>query len=338
MTAGAQQYSLWDDLDLFEVGNSGAIPSEWQGKKALYLEKMNSALFLRDEVRFDAFRLQAEVAIPGEVGFIGLVFGARDSDNYELVYLAPVEIQYDPVINGSMTWQIYHGPSYQRPLPNTTGAWHKLSLEVQPEGVKVYFGEDTEPALVLSRLQHGGQRLGKVGVWSFLPSYIRNLTIEEIAPAFIQPEATDFSRLKSESFITEWYVSSSLLQDGAKDQIWAKALVEENGTLNINRLYQAAPGATAVVRSELVVEEETETVLTLGYSDSIRLWINGEEVYQGDWYWSPPSHDGRIRPDYASVPVKWKRGINSIRAEVSQRESFGWGLAVRTGLHNTASR
>ncbi|MFC5470900.1 hypothetical protein ACFPPD_19615 [Cohnella suwonensis] len=334
MTAGKQMYSLWDDLDRFDLGDSGAIPSEWNGKKALYLEKMNSAIYLRDEVKYDSFRLQAEVAIPGEVGFIGLVFGAKDPGNYELVYLAPVEIQYDPVINGSMTWQIYNGPSYQRPLPDTTGAWHKFSLEVQSEGARVFFGENTEPALIITRLQHGGQRLGKVGVWNFLPSYIRNLSIEEIPPASIEPEATDFSKLKSESFITEWYVSSPLIQDGAKDQTWTKAFVEENGTLNINRIYQAKPGAAVVVKSDFVIEEEEETVLSLGYSDSIRLWVNDKEVYQGDWCWSPPSHDGRIRPDFANVPIKWKLGVNSIRAEVSQRESFGWGLTVRTGLSN----
>lgn len=73
-------------------------------KKALYLEKMNSAVFLRNEVKYNYFRLQAEMAIPGEAGFIGLVFGAKDHGNYELMYLAPVEIQYDPVINGSLTW------------------------------------------------------------------------------------------------------------------------------------------------------------------------------------------------------------------------------------------
>ena len=215
-----------------------------------------------------------------------------------------------------------------------TGVWHKLSLEVQPGRVRVFIGENAEPALVLTRLQHGGQRLGKVGVWSFLPSYIRNLLIEEIPPAPIEPEATDLSKLKSESFITEWRVSSSVIQDGAKDQTWTKTFVEENGTLNINRIHQAQPGATVEVRSDFTIAEEQETVLTLGYSDSIRLWVNGKEVYQGDWLWNPPHHDGRIRPDFASVPIKWRKGANSIRAELSQRESFGWGLVVKSGLAN----
>jgi len=334
MTADMKIYSLWDDLEQFDLGDSAAIPSEWKDKRALYLERMNSAVFLRTEVNYNCFRLQAEVAIPGEVGFVGLVFGARDPDNYELVYLAPVEIQYDPVMNGSMTWQIYNGPSYQKPLSNMTKAWHKFSLEVQPEGVRVFLGENKEPALVITRLQHGGQQLGKVGLWSFLPSYIRNLLIEEISPAPIEPKEIDWKKLKAEAFITEWRVSNSFIQDEVKEQVWTKAFVEENGTLNMNRIHQAKPGAIVEVKSDFVIPEEEETVLSLGYSDSIRLWVNGEEVYQGDWYWNPPYHDGRIRPDFARVPIRWKKGTNSIRAELVQKESFGWGLSVTTGLSN----
>ncbi|MBW5448922.1 hypothetical protein GE107_23045 [Cohnella sp. CFH 77786] len=329
MTATRRIYSLWDDLEKFDLGISEARPSEWNGKKALYMEKMNSVVFLREEVPYRSYRLQAEVAIPGEVGFIGLVFGAKDDANFELVYLAPVEIQYDPVMNGSMTWQIYNGPSYQQPLPNTTGEWHTFSIEVQPEGACVYLGNHTEPSLVISNLQHGGE-LGKVGVWNFLPSYIRNLSIEEIHPKPLNKRTIDFAKLKSETFITEWYVSNPSLEA----RYWTKAMVEENGTLNLNRIHRAEPGISVEVKSNFMISEEQETMLSFGFSDSIRIWINDKELYQGDWYWNPPLNDGRIRPDFASVPVKWKKGINSIRAQVSQRESFGWGLAVKTGLPN----
>ncbi|MFB0840786.1 hypothetical protein [Paenibacillus oleatilyticus] len=50
------------------------------------------------------------------------------------------------------------------------------------------------------------------------------------------------------------------------------------------------------------------------------------------WKWNPPANDGRIRPDHAHIPVQWKAGFNTIRAEVAHTEFFGWGLAVRTGL------
>ncbi|MHA7966960.1 hypothetical protein ACX93W_22865 [Paenibacillus sp. CAU 1782] len=335
MAAEKRVYALWDDLEPFNGGNSGAIPGDWKGKKALYLNQMNSAFFLREEVTFSSFRMEAEVAIPGEVGFIGLIFGAKDESNFELVYLAPVEIQYDPIINGSMTWQIYNGPAYQKPLPDMTGAWHRFAVEVGPEGAKVFLDDQPAPAFVLSNLQHGGERLGKVGFWNYVPVYIRNFSIEEIASAeaFSDPaqaEAFDQRQPEQEEFLTEWLVKKPLTQEKAEP--WIKAIAEENGTLSLNRICEAKPGLVVEAKSCFKLQEETETLLTLGYSDSIRLWVNDIEVYRGDWLWQPPSHDGRIRPDFASVPVKWRKGVNTVHAEVTQREGFGWGVAVKTGL------
>jgi len=123
----ARTWSLTDDLDMFDMGDSGACVGEYRGKQALHLNRTGSAVLLRDDLPFESFRMQAEVAIPDAIGFAGLVFGAKDSLNYELVYLAPVEIQYDPIMNGSMTWQIYNGPAYQKPLPNMTGRWTTLA-------------------------------------------------------------------------------------------------------------------------------------------------------------------------------------------------------------------
>lgn len=356
-------YALWDDLSPFEGGDTGAIPGEWKDKKALYLDKLNSAFFLREELQFPSFRLEAEVAIPGEVAFIGLIFGAKDESNYELVYLAPIEIQYDPIINGSMTWQIYNGPSYQKPLPNMTGAWHRFIVEVGPEGARVFLDDQPDPALVLPNLQHGGEQLGKVGFWNYVPCYIRNFSIQEISsaegssPVSKQSEALNRSQPEQSSFLTEWLVRSPVTQEalignqqvegnqqatgnqqvtdnqpGTDKQPWIKALAEENGTLNLNRICVAKPGAWAEAKSSFTLQEEKETLLTFGYSDSIRLWVNDIEVYQGDWLWQPPSYDGRIRPDFASVPIKWRKGVNTVRAEVAQREGFGWGVAVKTGL------
>jgi hypothetical protein len=119
-------------------------------------------------------------------------------------------------------------------------------------------------------------------------------------------------------------------------QSWVKAIAEENGTLNLNRLWEAKQGSCAEVISSFMLQEEEDTRLTLGYSDSIRLWVNDIEVYGGNWLWQPPSYDGRIRPDHATVLIKWRKGVNTVRAEVTQREGFGWGVAIKTGLREMA--
>lgn len=328
-----RSWNLWDDWEAFDLANSGATPGEYQGRKALYLEKIGEPVFLKEEIPFESFRLKAEVAIPPQVAFVGLVFGARDSQNYELIYLAPQEIQYDPVMNNSMTWQIYNGPSYQKPLPNTTGKWMNLCVEVHPNGASVYLNENAAPELIIPNLQHGGS-LGKIGFWGYLSCYIRNLSVEEITPSLITHPRTDIKKLMDETYLTEWMVSSPFVSQEKLTAVhqWSKAQVEENGTLNINRLYPAESGVSVLVESTFTILEETETELSFGFSDQVRLWVNDVEVYQGAWRWAPPGIDGRIRSDYASLPVRWKAGINIIRAELTNHEQFGWGLKMKTGL------
>ncbi|WP_103110046.1 hypothetical protein [Brevibacillus reuszeri] len=325
-------WNLWDDTEHFELGDSGARPGVWREQKALFLEKINVPVFLREPLPFDRFRLQAEVSIPRQVGFVGLVFGALDSQNYELVYLAPEEIQYDPIMNGCMTWQIYNGSRYQKPYSYKTGEWLKLSVEVHPEGAFVYVGEDPVPQLALPTLQHGGSP-GKIGFWGYLPAYIRNLSVEEIPPRPIA-EADAVTSLSAD-LVTAWVVSepyaSSSSEPKAIEQ-GKEVRTEENGILNINRLYEARQGLSIQAQSTVTCAAATESLLSIGFSDQLRLWVNEEEVYQGEWRWSPPSSDGRIRSNHATIPVRWRAGVNTIRAELTNQEVFGWGICVRTGL------
>ncbi|XEC95751.1 hypothetical protein AB6A23_04040 [Paenibacillus tarimensis] len=334
-------WNLKDDLASFDIDESGARPGTWDGRDAVYMDGFHTIpVLLRDDIPFDCYRIQTEVAIPGQIGFIGLVFGARGTENYEMIYLSPNtdeglgEIQYDPIMNGSSTWQIYNGPSYQAPASFPAGQWTTFALEVQPHSVAVYVGDSAEPQLVVANLQHGPAK-GKIGFWGNFPGYIRNFSVDEIEPQAINPNEPDLQRLANESYVTEWLVSKpyapgeAAIDPGA----WSKAVVEENGCLNINRLYSAADHKGAVVQAKcsFLLTEETEKILSIGFSDSIRLWVNDNEVYQGTTIWDPPGSDGRIRAGHVQIPVRWTAGVNSIRAEVVNLEGmFGWGFAVKT--------
>ncbi len=267
-------WSLVDDLKNFDISESGAHLAEWKDTKALYLNKSGVAVLLNDDIHFKSYRLQADVAIPEAVGFVGLVFGAKDMNNYELIYLSPGAgdglggIQYDPVMNGSTTWQIYNGPDYQASAPYVSGEWVRLE------------------------------------------------------------------QLAREGFVTEWIVSKPYCDNTQLIETdWTKVDVEENGTLNLNRLYPSAKDISVQARSTVYISEETESVLNFGFSDQLRLWINEEEVYQGIWKWNPPESDGRIRYDFVAVPIRWTIGLNTIRAEITNQEViFGWGLSLKTGI------
>jgi hypothetical protein len=338
-------WSLSDDLDNFEMNGSEVNASMWNNQQALYLDNeigIGTSVLLKEDVNYDNYRLEVEIACPGTIGFIGLIFGAHDASNYELVYVSPGsntalgEIQYDPIMNGSSTWQIYQGPKYQAPAPFLQGEWTKFSLIVHPNTAAIYVGDTETPQLVISNLQHGRSK-GKIGVWGYLPCYIRNLSVEQIHSTSMNRSSTDLKQLAAETFVTEWRVSRPYIKDAhveASDN-WVVANVEENGTLNLNRLFTSEKNTSVQVQSMFTIPEEIESLLTFGFSDHLRLWVNDDEVYLGEWKWDPPGSDGRIRYDYASVLIHWKTGFNTIRAEVTSQEVvFGWGLCVKTGLFN----
>ncbi|MFK7693872.1 hypothetical protein [Paenibacillus sp. HJGM_3] len=335
-------WSVWDELGAFEVQGMDANPSIWDGRPALYLNDCTA--FLRETFDLSSFRLQADIACPSSLGFAGLVFGARDYETFELVYVSPDhkgrpgEIQYDPFMNGSSTWQVYHGPAYQAAAPLEPGRWSRLTLDVQPNGVAITVGDAPAPQLVIRRLQLG-HPVGRIGLWSHLPAYFRNFTVEAAEPYPIEPAVPDLSRLAEDGFVTEWRVSEPYsIQESAStvlpdEDCWSRALVEENGTLNLNRLYSSEAGRAVQVLCTVHASVQGESVLSFGYSDQIRLWVNGEEVYRGLWKWDPPADDGRIRPNHATATVRLHAGSNTIRAEVASLETiFGWGICLKTDL------
>jgi hypothetical protein len=327
-------WTLTDDLQQFDLGDSDVYVGEWQGFEALNMNKVGAAVFLRDDIQLSSFRLQAFVAIPEEVGFIGLIFGARDSSNYELIYLSPGnaegtgEIQYDPVMNGSTTWQIYNGPNYLTHTPYIAGEWVQFTIDVHQHSATVYVGPTLVPQLVIKNLQHGSVE-GRIGFWGYLPGYIRDLSIEELPSPL--PANEERAQSNDEGFVTDWLVSDPYLTGlHINENNWTKAVVEENGTLNINRLYVSTKDLSVQVKSSVTVLEDIQAIVSFGFSDELRLWINEQEVYHGIWMWNPPDHDGRIRPDHVSIPITWKAGKNEIRAEITSRETiFGWGLCLK---------
>lgn len=249
-----RQWNLSNDLQTFDLGQSGARQGAWREREALYFDQqLAEPVLLKDDLGLKAFRLEAEIAFPELYGFAGLVFGARDFRNFELVYISPAsdtwsgETQYDPIMNGSSTWQIYHGAAYQSPVPVPLGEWVKLTLDVQPDNVAIHVGTEGSPQLAIRKLQLGNP-VGRIGVWGHLASYIGNLAVREIPASPVDHAPSNMPQLAQDTFVTEWMVSEPYTaQTGpGASQKWTKVFVEENGTLNINRLHAADVQGTAI--------------------------------------------------------------------------------------------
>ncbi|MNW33170.1 hypothetical protein D3C74_101280 [compost metagenome] len=324
-----------DNLQDFDIENGGSCIREWENTEALFMESSLPVL-LFEELNVTHFRLQGEVLVPGEAGFVGFIFGAADAQNYESVYICPTddpevgEIQYDPFMNGSSTWQIYHGPRYQAPAPFSPGKWTTMTLDVTPDGVAVYVGQTTVPQLVVNHLQLGSA--GRIGLWGYLPSYVRHFLVEEIPAAartFLDHKDQPF---QTENYNSHWSVSHPYLRlegpDASSEYVNAK--VEENGTLNLHRLFPFGQGETVKVIGEYLADKPGTGIIGFGFSDHLKLWINEELLYEGESKWAPPESDGRIRADFCQKEVSWQEGRNIISAEITNLETlYGCGFCMK---------
>lgn len=336
-------WSFCDDLKHFDLDQSGAVIRSWRDSNVLSFNGMHCfPVLLNEALSTGSFLIQAEVACTPD-SFAGIVFGAIDSNNFELVYISAdnewnlPNLQYDPVMNGSSTWQIYHGPRYQALVPVPSEEWVKLSLRVHPDHVAIYIGEAAEPHLIIPKLQLAEAPNGKIGMWGSSQSYMRNLSIEAIESTPYIEQISDAQQQVDDMLVTEWMVSKpyNIASPFVPEGPWFKAHVEDNGVLNLNRLYTSEKGTAVQVKCSFYLAEGRETRLSYGFSDRLRLWVNDKELYEGEWKWHSPGEktDGRIRFDYASVPIQWRTGWNTIAAEVTSEEVlFGWGIIVKTGL------
>ena len=323
-----------DELSGLDVFDDRATLTDWNGEHVLRLQGARPVL-VSNQTLDAPYRLECEVAVEGSAGFAGCVFGASGPEDYQVVYVYPDSrgkpgwVQYDVAMNGSMTWQIYHGDRYQsNQVDVKPQSWIRLRVDIYESRAEITVGDEDSPQLVIEPLISGSR--GGVGVWGSLPVYVKSMSYQPIGKKPIDKKPNPV-RLP-EGLVTHWEVVPYDGRDPLSEhrQDWQQATVEENGILNINRLYPVST-KQVLVRSTLHFHEETDLMLRFGFSDSLRLWVNEEEIYQGTFLWKPPTEDGRIRCDYAQVKCKMKPGNNTILGLLSSEEAgFGWGMILST--------
>ena len=109
--------------------------------------------------------IDVDVATPAIRGFFGIQFRiADDGANGEWVYLRqhksglPDALQYTPVLNTGLNWQLYNGTGFTGAVDIPKDAWFHLRLEVVGAQAKLYLGDMDKPVLVMSDLKSGIQK------------------------------------------------------------------------------------------------------------------------------------------------------------------------------------
>lgn len=111
--------------------------------------------------------IDVDVATPTNRGFFGIQFRIAGDDantNAEWVYLPqhksgqPDAMQYTPVLNTGLNWQIYNGPGFTGAVDIPKDVCFHLRLEVAGAQAKLFVKDLDKPALVMSDLKSGVQK------------------------------------------------------------------------------------------------------------------------------------------------------------------------------------
>jgi hypothetical protein len=301
----------------------------------------------RDGVDFADGVVEFDVAYQEEMVFIGAAWRAESDDRFEEMYFRghlnnkPDALQYTPVEHGLSAWQIFSDANAIAPVSQRFGAWNNVKIVVEGGRADIYFNSEA-PVLHVPDLKTGLER-GLVGLRhsgaGAGPAYFSNIAVRPLRPGEGIVGAPKDPPALPEGVIGRWSVSApfaeaavagalALPPDAGRDLKWSALDIETNGIGNIARLHPADDGAdTVFVRLRIQSDRSQMKEMLFGYSDRIRIYVNGKRTYFGDAGWTV--RDYRFLGTvgfFDSAGLDLKKGDNEILIAIS--ETFGgWAFA-----------
>lgn len=334
-----------------------AKPADYQGRKSIFLDGGAATvkdLQLRDGV------IDVDVATPAARGFFGIQFRI-DGANGEWVYLrqhksgAPDAMQYTPVLNTGLNWQLYNGPGFTGAVDIPKDAWFHLRLEITGAQAKLYVKDMEKPALVMADLKSGIQK-GQIALADLIgATYFSNFTVRETTPVPWERHPPSMPA----GTLTKWSISPSynalarnleqpLSATERSATQWQDVEAEPPGLVVLYR-YREAPHpavtfqrdfstrlqpqpGTKVLYARTTIDSDRDQVkkLEIGYSDEVSVFLNDQILYRGRSAQSfrDPGFLGIVNPENDAVYLPLKRGRNDLTLAVSELGG-GWGFICR---------
>lgn len=336
-----------------------AKPDEYLGRKCIFLNGGSAALKdfeMRDGV------IDVDVATPANRGFFGLQFRiASDGNNGEWIYLRQHKsgladaMQYTPVLNTGLNWQIYSGPGFIGAVEIPKEVWFHLRLEVIGAQAKLYVKDMEKPALIIDDLKTGIQK-GLVALAVLTgATYFSNFEVRETsaAPWERHPPPMPAGTLPkwnlSPSFeATARNLEQPLSPSEIKTIQWQEVEAESPGFVAINRYRESPhprvtfandfskrlepqPGMKVVyARTNIASERDQIKKLYIGYSDDVSVFLNGQILYRGRsaQNFRDPGFLGIMDAENDAIYIPLKKGDNELMLAVSELGG-GWGFICR---------
>jgi len=336
-----------------------AAVTEYQGRPCLRLD--GGAAILKDFEMRDAV-IDVDVATPAQRGFFGIQFRIADEGaNAEWVYLRqhksgqPDALQYTPVLNTGLNWQLYNGPGFTGAVDIPRDTWFHLRLEVAGAQARLYVNDLGTPALVMNDLKSGVQK-GQVALAVLTgATYFSNVQVRATPDAPWERHQPPMPP----GTLTKWSLSPSFdalarnlerpLSPAERDAMaWQEVEAEPPGHVVINR-YRPSPHPRVsfandfskrlepqpgmrVVYAQTTIESDRDQIrkLALGYSDDVSVFLNGRILFRGRsaQNFRDPAFLGIMSPENDAVYLPLAKGTNELVLAVSELGG-GWGFICR---------
>jgi len=315
------------------------------GRDALWLRNNTHAVaateaFTDGTIEFDW------APLPG-CNFFAVQFRRESFTEHENIYFRPFKsgqfdsMQYAPRIGGMSTWQLY--PGFNRPAEMHEDRWNHVRLEISGSRMEVYLADDAEPALVVDRLRSKAAS-GGISVWARIngqpDAWSAVVTNLEVRPR--EPGAGTQRPPLAEGVIEDWEISRAptvapknsveIPVEIPEVTAWISARPEEQGLVNLNRIYGRSREAQVAVARTLLPSAEARTVkLWVGYSDRVTVFLNGRPIYAAANGWNSryPGYRGWVEAEHESVFLPLQAGENELIYVVEDDQRFGWGFSGR---------
>jgi len=319
---------------------------EVEGLEELTVER--SAVLL-EGLTFSEGVIEFDMAFEDKFGFGGLIWHSNeDASTNEYFYIRqhksglPDAGQYTPTRDGLTSWQIYTDRNAIAPFAHTHEGWNRIKFVIADDKADIYYNGSEKPILHVPDLATdrgaggvGFRTSGANGKIRFRNLSIRALTPEDRIVGMPSPEG----RTAPEGVITRWAISQHFNEELIKGKITlpqslaelgrkAALDAESFGIVDVSRGGLGEPKDDTTLISTRIASDSAKRVrLAFGYSDRVRLFLNGELVFDGVAGWRTRDRFflGTIGFEDAVV-LHLREGENLLTAAVS--ETFGgWGFA-----------
>lgn len=314
------------------------------GRECLFLKNGTASV---SGVRFANGAIEFDVAFAAERGFMGGTWRVRDAKSYEEFYLRPHQsgnpdaTQYTPVFNGIEGWQLYHGPRYSVPVTHRFDEWTHVKILFAGRQAEVYIRDMEEPVLFVEEVKGDGEP-GSVGInaGDFAPAWFSNFSFQPMDSPPIRGKAKP-PEPPPPGVISAWSVSDafpegsldgreSLGPDDLAVRRWTPLPAERSGLANLARVQGVQlRNNTVFARKVLVSDREQVKALDFGFSDRVRVYLNGRLTFRGND--TARSRDYRFLGSigyWDTLYLPLKKGDNEILLAVTE-EVGGWGVQAK---------